>query len=143
VADEQQANHTAKLRDAYTRRLYALELRQAEQGVQTDPAVENEIADIRKKVAELAMVDTKPPAARVTRAVRARYGDDILEYLITQFAEVKADIAGVKADARSVRDETSHWRGDHTRKHSREAVIGLVWLIMILVVLVFILVKVF
>src|SRR5215208_6805150 len=64
--DAEERQHIEELLQAYKRRLRVLEKREAETGITTDPAVVNEIADLRAKIDELTtrLSTTSRKAAR-------------------------------------------------------------------------------
>jgi hypothetical protein len=82
--DEEDRAHRDKLKREYTKRLRVLEIRQARQGDTADPATDNEIDDLRAKIADLTLVEAKPPAPEIKEAIRRRFDDD-LDFLIASF----------------------------------------------------------
>lgn len=116
--------HRQRLRKEYKRRLYALELRQARQGDDTDPAVVTEIEDLRAKLADLQLAELTPPAPEVKEAVRRRFDDD-LDFLIASFRSVnerqtrtEEEVTAIKAELREESKTSAQWREGHAQAHA-------------------------
>jgi hypothetical protein len=75
MATAEERQHNERLIHEYRRRLRPLELRAARQGDDTDPAVLNEIEQLKLNIATLEELNKPPPPKEVQEAIWKQAGD--------------------------------------------------------------------
>jgi hypothetical protein len=114
MATPEDRQHAEKMLYEYQRRLRIRERQKARQGDNVDPAIENEVEDLRLNIAMLEPVLEPEPAPEVTEIIRRHLADD---YLFVFRQVVKVGERLTKVDDRLTKVEQSQtaaqtWRLD-------------------------------